>query len=80
MGDNLEVVDKEGSNGAGPWGGLQGSSTDSAAVRQKKLDGDRGDIEDTGGVSPPGVQKDCRDDSGTCGIRDVGISPDGGGD
>ena len=77
VGYNLEVVDKDRVNSAGLWDYIQGSGTDIAAVRQKKLGGERGDVEDPGGVSPPVGHTDCGDDGKTCGGRDVGIYPSG---
>ena len=62
MGYDLKGVAKEGGNSAGLWDYIQGSGRDSAAVRQQKLGGEIGDVEDPGGVSPPGGQTDCRDD------------------
>ena len=47
--------------------------------RDLPLGGDGGNIEDHGGVSPPGVQTDCGDDGEMCDRRDVGIYPSGGG-
>ena len=60
VGDYLESVEEDGSNGAGPWDDVQGSGTEISAVRQKKLSGDGVDVEYPGGVSPPGGQPDCR--------------------
>ena len=54
VGYYIKGVDKYGSNDAGPWDYVQGSSRDSASVRQQKLGGDRGDVEDNGWISPLG--------------------------
>ena len=62
MGDDLEGVDKDGSNGVGLWYDVQGRGTNSAAVRHIKLDGERNNVGDPGGVSPPGRQIDCEYD------------------
>ena len=79
VGDDLEDIDKNGRNGAGLCDGVQFSGTDSSAIRQKHLGGDRGDVEYPGGVSPPGGHTDCGDDGKMCGRWDVEISPGGGG-
>ena len=71
MGDDLEDVDKNRSNGAVPWDDLQGSGTYSYSVRKQKLHVDRDDVEDPGGVSSPSGQKRCRDDGETCSGQDV---------
>ena len=80
VGGDLKGVEEDGSNGAGLWYYVQGSGTNSAAVRQKNFGGDGGDVEYHGGVSPPSGHTDCGDDGKTCGGRDVGISTSGGGD
>ena len=77
VGCDIEGVDKDGGNSKVPWYYIQGSGTDIAAVRQKKLDGERGDVEDPGGVLPPVGHTDCGDDGKTCGRQDVGISTSG---
>ena len=79
MGYDLEGVDKDRVNSAGLWDYIQGSGTDIAAVRQKKLGGERGDVEDPGMVLPPVGHTDCGDDGKTYGGRDVGISCGSGG-
>ena len=61
-----------------PWDDVQGNDTDSAAVQQQTLGGDRGDVEDPGGVSPPSGETYCGDDGKMYGGRDVVISPGGG--
>ena len=79
VGDDLKGVDEDRRNDVVPGDDVKGSVTGSDSVRQKKLGGDRGNVEDTGGVLPLGGQTDCRDDGKTCGGQDVGISPGGGG-
>ena len=66
--------DEDRGNGAGPRDDVQVSGTYSDAVRQKILGCEGGDVEDPGGVLPPGGQTDCGDDGETCGGRYVGIS------
>ena len=73
MGYDLEGVDEDGSNGAGSWDDAKGSGTYSAAVLKKKLSGEGGDVEDPGGVSPPGRQTNFGDDGKTCSGWDMGI-------
>ena len=51
----------------------------SATVRQRKLGVDGGDVEDPGGVLPPGGQVDHGDDVEMCGGWEVGILPSSGG-
>ena len=77
LGGDFEGVDKDGINDAGPWDGLHGSVTESAAVRQRDLVGDRGNAEDPGGVSPPFSQIDHRYELKTGVGQEVGISPGG---
>ena len=74
MGGNIKVLEQDGINGAGPWNDVQVSDIDSADVRQRKLGGDRGKVEDPGGVSPLFGQTDCGDDIEMSGRQDVGIS------
>ena len=62
-----------------PWDDIKGSGTDSAALWQQNLVGDRGYVEDPRGVSPPGGQADFGDDGETCGGWYRYISPGGGG-
>ena len=62
VGDDLEGVDEDKSNGAGPWDDVQGIGTDSSAVPHIKLGGDGIYVDYPGGVSPPGGHTDCRYD------------------
>ena len=78
VGGDIEGVDEYRSNNEGLQDGVQGSGTDSAAVHQRNLGGDGGNIEDPGGVSPQVNQKDCRNDGKTCGGWDMIIYSGGG--
>ena len=52
VGGDFEGVDEDGSNISGLWDDVQGSGTYSAAVWQKKLGDNRGNVEYPRGVSP----------------------------
>ena len=65
-----------GSNGAGVGGTLQGSFSDGADIRERKLDGYRGHVKITGGISS-GIQKDLGDDGSAYYRQRMGMSPSG---
>ena len=79
MGGDFEGVDEDGRNFVGLWYDVKWSGIDSASVWQKKLGGDEVDVEDMGGVPPPGGQTYHEDDREFWGGQEVEISPVGGG-
>ena len=72
-------IDEYVRDSAGSWNDVQDYFKYSYDVLQQNLGGDRVNVEDHVGASPPGVQTDCGYDRKTCDRQDVGIYLGGGG-
>ena len=75
MGNGSKGVGKDGSNGACPGNGVQGSGVVGALVLQQDLGGDGGDVPGPGGVPPPSNVTDHGDDDKMWSRRRVVVPP-----